>query len=442
MRTKTVLNIGFDDTDSPKGMCTTYLAFKIVNYLKKEKVQFLDYPKLVRFNPNIPWKTRGNGAVGLKIETNYPEKIKKKITDYVIKYSDTKNGANPALVFYENETIPNEFKQFSEIALCKLVNRNYAKKFAANKNLESFYLGNGQGLVGAIGVIGYQFEDQTVELLSYRTKSHFGKERVISKESVKKMKEKTFPFTFNNIDETKNKVLISPHGPDPVFYGIRGENTKSLLQAAKLIKTQEKLDGYLIFKSNQGTSAHLKNEIDVSELKPYSSGKITGYVLDDPKMEKGGHAFFTIISKGNKVRCAVYEPTGLASEMMHLRKGDKVMIGGAVRKASKKYPRVVNIEFIKILNLKKNLKLTNPLCTKCNKKMKSKGKNQGFQCVKCGKKVKSKKIEVVQRKIKKQTYLPIVSAHRHLTRPRQRIGILNRNIQFDDSVSWFRIFKN
>ena len=84
MRTKTVLNIGFDDTDSPKGMCTTYLAFKIVNYLKKEKVQFLDFPKLVRFNPNIPWKTRGNGAVGLKIETNYPEKIKKKITDYVI----------------------------------------------------------------------------------------------------------------------------------------------------------------------------------------------------------------------------------------------------------------------------------------------------------------------------------------------------------------------
>ena len=24
-----ILNIGFDDTDSPKGMCTTYLAYKI-----------------------------------------------------------------------------------------------------------------------------------------------------------------------------------------------------------------------------------------------------------------------------------------------------------------------------------------------------------------------------------------------------------------------------
>ena len=29
-----VLNIGFDDTDSPKGMCTTFLAYKIVDLLK------------------------------------------------------------------------------------------------------------------------------------------------------------------------------------------------------------------------------------------------------------------------------------------------------------------------------------------------------------------------------------------------------------------------
>lgn len=441
MNEKTVLNIGFDDTDSPKGMCTTFLAFKIVDFLKKERVNFLDYPKLVRFNPNIPWKTRGNGAVGLKIETENPQKIKKKIKDYVKKYSDIKNGANPAVVFFENDTIPNEFKKFSETALCELVNRSYAKKFAKN-NLESFFLGNGQGLVGAIGAIGYQFNDQTVELLSYRTKNNFGKKRNISKKSVKKMKEKTYPFTFNSFDDEKNKILISPHGPDPVFYGIRGEDSKSLLKAVKFIKTKEKLDGYLIFKSNQGTSAHLKNKIKVSELKPYSSGKIVGFVFDEPKMERGGHLFFTIISNNKKVPCAIYEPTGLASLMYDLKKDDKIMIGGSVRKASKKHPRIVNVEFVKILKLKKNKKPTNPLCTNCNKKMKSKGKNQGFQCVKCGKKAKSKQIEEIPRKIKKQLYLPTPSAHRHLTRPIQRIGISNKNIRFDDSVPWFRVFKN
>jgi len=442
LNNKTILRIGFDDTDSPKGMCTTYLAFKIVDYLKKERVQFLDYPKLIRFNPNIPWKTRGNGAVGLKIKTSNPKKIKKKITDFVIKYSDVKNGANPALVFFENKIIPDEFKKFSELALCQLIKRDYAKKFAIKNNLESFYLGNGQGLVGAIGAIGYRFDDQTVELLSYRTKNQFGKKRIISKESVKIMQEKTYPSTFNSYDKTKNKVLITPHGPDPVFYGIRGEDTKSLLSASKLIKTQERLYGYLIFKSNQGTSAHLKNEINVDEFKPYSSGVIVGTVLREPIMEKGGHVFFSILSKNIEVRCAVYEPTGITNEIMDLKNGDKVKIGGAVRKASKKHPRVFNIEFLQIINLEKNLQLTNPLCSNCNKKMKSKGRNQGFQCIICGKKEKTKSIKHIPRKIRKQLYLPIISAHRHLTRPKQRIGIINKKIIFDNTIPWFHIFKN
>ena len=442
MKQKTILNVGFDDTDSLKGMCTTYLAYKIVNYLKKEKVEFLDFPKLIRFNPNIPWKTRGNGAVGLKIKTNNPIKIKKKIVDFIMKYSDTKNGANPALVFYENETIPYEFNEFSELALYKLINRNYAKKFARKKNLESFYLGNGQGLVGAIGAIGYKFDDQTVELLSYRKKTKFGKKRIISQESVKTMQKKTLPYTFNNYDETKNNILITPHGPDPVFYGIRGENVKSLLKAVKLLKTKERLAGYLIFKSNQGTGAHLKNQIDINEFKPYTCGTITGIISKEPIMEKGGHVFFSIISKSKELRCAVYKPTGITTKMMHLKKGDKVRIGGSVRKASKKHPRIINTEFIHVLNLQKNVHFTNPLCTRCNKKMKSKGRNQGFQCIKCGRKARKKIIQETPREIKQELYLPIPSAHRHLTRPRQRIGISNTHIRFDNSIPWLHNFKN
>ena len=79
-----ILNIGFDDTDSPKGMCTTYLAYRLVDSLKKENVKFVDYPKLIRFNPNIPWKTRGNGAVSIKIETENPSKIKRKVIGFEI----------------------------------------------------------------------------------------------------------------------------------------------------------------------------------------------------------------------------------------------------------------------------------------------------------------------------------------------------------------------
>jgi len=442
MEKETVLNVGFDDTDSPKGMCTTFLAYKIVDLLHKQKTEFLDFPRLIRFNPNIPWKTRGNGAVSIKIKTKNPSKVKNQIKNLVSKYSDTKNGANPGLVFYESDLIPSEFVKFSNLALWQLINRNNAKKFAKKNNLEIYYQGNGQGLVGAIGAIGYDFHDHTLELLSYRKKPKFGKERKISAKSVKIMQEKTSPNTFNSFDTKKERILITPHGPDPVFYGVRGENVDSLLYATTILKSDEKLDGYMIFKSNQGTGDHLKNELNFKNMKPYSSGKITGIVSNMPKIVKGGHVFFKIISKNHEFWCAVYKPTGISVIASNLIKGDKICLGGGVRKASKNFPRIINLEFLDILVLKKNVSLSNPNCKKCDKKMKSKGQNQGFQCTRCGKKA-SKKIPVeISRKIKKQLYLPKISAHRHLTRPLQRIGTINKDAKFDKSVSWFYVYRN
>lgn len=442
MSKETVLNVGFDDTDSPKGMCTTFLAYKIVDLLKKQKTEFLDFPRLIRFNPNIPWKTRGNGAVSMKIKTKNPTKIKNQIKNLVSKYSDTKNGANPGLVFFESDIIPSEFTKFSKLALWQLINRKNAKEFAKKNNLEIYYQGNGQGLVGAIGAIGYDFQDHTLELLSYRKKPKFGKERKISTDSVKNMQEKTFPDTFNSFDTKKGRILITPHGPDPVFYGVRGETVDSLVYATKILKTPEKLDGYMIFKSNQGTGDHLKNELNFENMKPYASGKITGIISNNPKIVKGGHVFFKITSNNHEFWCAVYKPTGMTNTASNLLKGDKISVGGGVRKASKNYPRVINLEFLEIISLVKNIIMSNPQCKKCNKKMKSKGVNQGFQCILCGNKA-SKKIPIeISRKIKKQLYLPKISAHRHLSRPFQRIGVNNESSKFNKSTSWFCIYRN
>ena len=441
MNKESVLNIGFDDTDSPTGMCTTFLAYKIVDLLQKQKTEFLDFPKLIRFNPNIPWKTRGNGAVSLKIKTNQPSKIKKQIKNLVSKYSDTKNGANPGLVFFESDLIPSEFTKFSNLALWQLINRNNAKKFVKKNNLDFYYEGNGQGLIGAISAIGYDFHDHTLELLSYRKKRRFGKKRIISTDSVKKMQEDTFPYTFNSFDTKRGRVLITPHGPDPVFYGVRGENVDSLVTATQILQSDEKLDGYMIFKSNQGTGDHLKNELNSETMKPYASGTLIGTVSNTPKITKGGHVFFTINSKNNEFWCAVYKETGMSTIASNLIIGDKISVGGGVRKASKNFPRIINLEFIKIISLKKNLSQTNPICKKCKKKMKSKGRNQGFQCIKCGAKNLKKTSLEIPRQIKKQLYIPKISAHRHLTRPLQRTGKTNKTSKFDASQSWFCVYE-
>ena len=437
---KQILHIGIDDTDSPKGMCTTFLAYKIINRLKKENVDFLDFPNLVRFNPNIPWKTRGNGAVGIKISTTNPKKIKNLVKKYVKQYSDVKNGANPGLVFCQDEKIPNELTKLSSDAMWKLIHRNEAKKILSKHNFDFFYLGNGQGLVGATGVLGYNFQDETYELLSYRKSSQFGKKRILDKSKVKKMQEKTYPNTFNSFDSKKNKVLLMPHGPDPVFYGVRGEDSMTLISASKMIQPKEKLAGYLIFKSNQGTGDHLKNEIDVNNFLPYTSGTLHGVVITKPIVTKGGHVFFSIIVDNIKINCAVYKPTRITDVAKELIIGDILKVGGGIRKATKTHSRILNLEFIQIIKLKKKFKLINPFCTDCKKHMKSKGKNQGFQCVRCKKTANHKNCQFMTRSIEKKIYIPDVSAHRHLTKPVQRMKQKPKSEKFNPNSSWITNF--
>ena len=64
------IHLGIDDTDSLAGGCTTRVAVDLVRTLTSKGATFLDYPNLIRLNPNVPWKTRGNGAVCLRIESD------------------------------------------------------------------------------------------------------------------------------------------------------------------------------------------------------------------------------------------------------------------------------------------------------------------------------------------------------------------------------------
>ena len=93
-----------------------------------------------------------------------------------------------------------------------------------------------------------------------------------------------------------------------------------------------------------------------------------------PKIVKGGHVFFKITSNNHDFWCAVYKPTGMTNIASNLMRGDQISVGGGVRKASKNFPRIINLEFIKIVSLQKNTSNFQILmCKKCKKKMKSKG---------------------------------------------------------------------
>ncbi len=341
-----MLSIGIDDTDSRDGMCTTYLAFKITQFLIEKHIRILDYPRLIRLNPNIPWKTRGNGAICIRIED---ADIINDIIKLIDRYSRVGRNSNPGLVVYRGD-IDDDLAKFARRALHELIPRREAYKLALKHNAKVYFKGNGQGIVGALAAIGSILDDYTFELIVYR---HNNSSRIISKDKVKKMDKETFPLTFNNYDYKHDRVLITPHGPDPVFLGIRGEDPNILLKAFDMLELEE-FEGYMIFKSNQGTNAHLNFRLDA--LKPYSSGYIEGIIDEKPYAIKGGHTFFKVDGK----LCAVYEPTGLSNIAQQLREGDKVRVGGGVRKASKNHPRVLNVEYMQILELAVEKLLINP----------------------------------------------------------------------------------
>jgi len=229
--------------------------------------------------------------------------------------------------------------------------------------------------------------------------------------------------TFNNYDYFSKRVLISPHGLDPVLFGVRGEYAECVYIASKLIQAYEPIERWVIFRTNQGTDAHMTLK-KISELKEYDCGIIEGVIEYPPRVIQGGHTFFVIKDNTGSVTCAVYAPTGMLNKVARmLCPGDTVRVfGSLVRKNN-----VINfnVEKMEILSLAKKYVLRNPRCPKCGKTMTSAGKNKGFKCKNCGYKTKNlTKVKVnVPRSIKIGIYVSDKKAQRHLTKPIERYDI-------------------
>jgi tRNA(Ile2)-agmatinylcytidine synthase len=422
---QTMLHIGFDNTDSIRRRCTTHLAFKIISYLVQDRdVKFIDYPLLIRLNPNIPWKTRGNGAICLRIAARKPESTIDYIKNAILTYSDIENGANPGLVIHENIRIPNSVRFFSYTALYNVLNMHEASKVAEKEGISCYRYGNGHGVIGALAAIGSLLEaDHTFESISYRKHYNLGTPRHLDRQTVMRMNVETFPRTFNNVDPQQSRILISPRGPDPVFCGIRGEDPAIVIKSLILVNPSEKLDGYTVFRTNQGTNMHLQNRLTLSEVKPYMAGYTRGTICRTPKVIQGGHVLFEICdAAGGSYPVAVYEPTGLGVLASRLAIGDLVDIGYGVRGGEEKNSSILNVEYLSILSLKSIVIPINPVCRKCKKRMKSEGRGKGYQCERCKFKTFEKCNVTKPRNLIPGMYLPVIRSHRHLTKPMQRFG--------------------
>ena len=340
--------VGLDDTDSSRGHCTTYLAYRIAVDLVP-LVNVLPYPRLVRLNPNIPFKTRGNAAVCLQVETTDPEKAFERIRAKVSELSDVEGGANSGLVFLDDASRAASLRPLYLDALSGVVNPHRARGVLAQYGARTFELGNGMGVVGAASALAFdETFDHSYEIIAYRGSKFWGTSRPVDSASVKRMDRVTWPHTFNNYDYQKRKVLIAPHGPDPVLFGIRGDSPSVVCEAHALVSCEEPEEGHMVYLSNQHTDAHLERRLD---WKVYSAGWAMGRVVS-PRSGPGGHVYFSLRSGGNDHACAVYEPTGdLRRVARRLRQGDLLKVCGGVRRPTASHRAVLNVEKLEVLRL-------------------------------------------------------------------------------------------
>ena len=415
------LYIGIDDTDSPDGMCTTYLASQIINKFNDNGIELADYPRLIRLNPFARHKTRGNGGVALKILNDSNADLAKEIVlESVERLSmfDCDN-TNPGVIFYDGE-ITKEMEEYAFRAIYEFITIDEAEEFGKSVGCEIHKFKKGRGIIGSIAAISLPLADFTYELLAYRAPENFGTKRQIDYESVYEMDKRTFPDTFENIDYSEGYIAIEPKTPCPVLYGIRSNTPEVLKEAKDIVKVTEPIDDWCIFKTNQHTDMHIQEASRISDMKQFGCYCVCGEVKNKPTIIDGGHMFFYICDESGEIECGAYEPTkDFRKTVSYLRPGDIIKVYGGIGEQN-----TFNVEKFQVIKLN-DVEYKNPVC-ECGKRMTSAGKNKGFKCKRCGNRIESsEKVPIIiTRNLKNaQFYETPVSARRHLSKPLCRMDL-------------------
>lgn len=397
--------IGIDDTDSADGMCTTWLGAKLIQDLRRSGCR-IDEARLIRLNPTIPYRTRGNAAVAIKA-FGHPELAFSIACLLVNQYADFKcEKTHPGVVLFDHQP-PAEFYHKAVTSICTIEEaKTILKRYALN--WKGFKLG--RGLIGATAAVASVLPDFTWEYLAYRDEERWESHRVVGKGTIFTADEVTRPSTWDSVDLEEDKPVCIPHGRDPVLFGIRGCSPFSVSRAVSCIRS-EPYQVFQIWRTNQGTDAHLMSGT-IGSLNEGCSYRVYGTVEKRAETGRGGHVALHIMDQDRKLTCMAYEPTkGFRHLIRSLVPGDQIIAIGSYLLNS------LNLEKFYLFPGSGCSQKKAPFCPLCKKQMTSAGREKGYKCRKCGRKVKKPDEILLSNTLTPGWYEVPPCARRHLSRP-------------------------
>lgn len=397
-----MLLVGVDDTDGRQGGCTTTLVPLL--HAAFPDLQPDGPPRLVRLNPNVPWKTRGNGALALSFRGDADlDEALARVGKVVAGVARAEEGTSPGWVVATRPPTPALY----DAAVSRIVTREEAESALAAVDARG---SGGRGVIGAAAALAWSAERATWERIAYRDPARIGTPRDVDPRTMRQVEE-AFPSLFDTYDLVEDDVVCVPSSPCPVLWGLRGTDPEDLARASR-IPGPERPVRETLFLTNQGTDDHLR-ERHVEEVRALESALVRGRVADRPR-ERNGTVSFELDDGTGSLRCLAYPPTRSFRRLVaRLDAGDEVTVAGGVHEGPD--GRLgLGIEKIDVHAMSPR-KVGNPLCSTCGRTMKSAGKGAGFRCRGCGTRAGAPR--TVEPSIEPGWHEVPSSARRHLARP-------------------------
>ncbi len=409
--------IGLDDTDSRRrGQCTTYVASSLADRVE-ESGGSVDRVLLVRCNPAVEHKTRGNAALAIHCDLDADRALslaENALDDAEV--DDPKTNPGAVVADCDPGDVPESVATFARSAVRDLLDRDRATALVEDAGFETATRGNGRGIIGALAAVGAwrAFDEWTYEHIAYREPSRWGTDREVAHESVIAAANRGYPAVWDTVDRVEDAAVCVPRTPCPVLFGIRGDDPESVEAVAANIAS-EPVASRRTFVTNQGTDAHLQ-PASVDAAEPGGSYRVSGDVVEAPETREGGHVFLKLRGDGATLRCAAFEPTKrFRDRVRDLRVGDRITACGEVSDGTLKLEKFAARDLV-------TAELATPECPKCGRSMASAGADQGYRCRDCKTTAEGKVRRSVDRTLEPGWYEVPPCARRHVAKPLVRGG--------------------